>query len=428
MMKRKREGSAHWSKIGKPKKILSLIIFGLVLGIGVAFAFTSFSNYQTPPPELIMDKAEGQEPEAEFMPPPPTSVRRLTVLLIGVDSRPGEPSISNTDTLVVAQVNAQTGQIALLSVPRDTQVEIPRYGTGKINMAARVGTGLDTTKKVLEKLLGLKIDGYVLADFAGFKDTIDTLGGITLTVEKDMYYETGDQNDGIIDLKRGTQRLNGTQALQYARFRQDALADISRTMRQQAVLKAAAQEFIQLKTLPKLPKVIPQIVRAVKTDLKLTEMLAMANVMVRLEQAAVVSQTLPGNFVTEKGISYWQVNTQESKEVARDFFSNGKTVDVFSRRVSSQVAQGEEVKEKNLLPAKNGGAKKVKGGEYEQAQDLGLDDGAGREEGMEDRSERAVSAHKLDKVELENVKQDNAKLEKAQEGIIVEVEILAPPN
>ncbi|MCQ2019452.1 LCP family protein, partial [Clostridium butyricum] len=137
--------------------------------------------------------------------------------------------------------------------------------------AARIGNGLKTTSEIIEQLIGQRIDGYVLTNFAGFKEIINTLGGITVNVEKDMYYVTGDKTDGLINLKKGIQRLNGNQALQYARFRQDALADISRTSRQQAVLKALGKEFFQVQTIPKLPRLIPQLMKSVETNLSISK-------------------------------------------------------------------------------------------------------------------------------------------------------------
>ena len=255
--------------------------------------------------------------------------KQFNVLLIGVDQRPNEKTFSNTDTLLVASINTVNGQVALLSIPRDTQVNIPGYGKEKINAAARLGKGLKTTKALVEEIIGQHIDGYVLTNFAGFKTIIDTLGGITLNVEKDMYYVTGDEQDGIINLKKGTQRLNGTQALQYARFRQDALADISRTSRQQAVLKAMEKEFLQVKTLPKLPGLISQISKCTETDLSIGEIWSIANIMLRFKNPDITSQTLPGNFLLEDEISYWKVNPLKSHTLVKRLIEEGKTTSVF---------------------------------------------------------------------------------------------------
>ena len=275
-------------------------------------------------PDLIMESAND--------PPnvvPELKASRFTVLLVGVDRRNGEKSLGNTDSLLIASINTINGKIALLSVPRDTQVMIPGYGENKINAAARVGKGLKTTSTLIEGLIGQPIDGYVLTNFSGFKSIIDTLGGITLTVEKDMYYLTGDATDGVINLKKGIQRLNGAQALQYARFRNDAFADISRTSRQQAVLKAMGKEFMQIKTVPKLPWLIPQMTKSVETNLSVSELWSLTNQLLRNEKPEISSQTLPGNFLTENGISYWKVDPLKSRAVVKKLFEEGKTTSVF---------------------------------------------------------------------------------------------------
>ncbi|MDI6813558.1 MAG: LCP family protein [Desulfitobacteriaceae bacterium] len=263
--------------------------------------------------------------------------RGFTVLLVGVDNRPGEGNISNTDTLILANYMPTAKRLALLSVPRDTQITYPGFGKQKINAAARLGKGLKSTVKITENLLGQTINGYIKVNFAGFKEIIDTLGGITLTVEKDMYYNTGDKVDGIINLKKGTQRLSGTQALQYARFRHDNLADISRTMRQQAVIKAIVKEALQAKTLTKLPRLIPQAYRAVETDLSLGQMFAFWNLVRSGEGVEMVSQTLPGSFVIEEGISYWKVRLSESRVAVRSLFQEGKTQSIFSGQADDKA-------------------------------------------------------------------------------------------
>lgn len=344
------------------RKYKLLVFFSFILGLSLIVAGISLypnlkretgwpkvqANKQTakpiePPSQSKKDLQNGEpdqvEEERAVLPSYDVGKngREFTVLLVGVDQRPGERSISNTDTLILAHINAETGLTTLLSVPRDTQVDIPGYGRDKINAAARRGKGITTTETVLANLVGQPIEGYVIANFAGFKEVVDTLGGITLNVEKDMYYNTGDTQDAIINLKKGEQRLNGTQTLQYARFRQDPLADIARTIRQQNVLKAMAKEFMQLKTLPKLPRLIPQIYRTIDTDLPINRLLAIAGLAVRFDSNKIVSQTLPGNFLIEKGISYWKVNLGECRQVAAKLFRQGQASEVFSVRAGTDT-------------------------------------------------------------------------------------------
>lgn len=243
---------------------------------------------------------------------------RVSILLIGADQRSGEIKF-NTDSLILASVDPDTQRISLLSIPRDTRVSLPGHGYVKINAVAAL-TGLSTLQECVEDLTGEAISGYVQTNFQGFKKVIDTLGGITVDVEKDMYYETGDIEDGYINLHKGLQRLDGSKALQYARFRHDALGDISRTARQQVVLKAVSKEMFQLKTLPKLPLLVPQVMQAVHTDLSSKDILTLAKVAVGFQSSNVSSQTLPGTFLDMNGVSYWKVDPIEARKVVKNLF------------------------------------------------------------------------------------------------------------
>ena len=307
------------------KKAMLLGLLGISLVLGAVLVSQVVGNEEKP----IRHREQAQEQEPYHEPVSNFKGDRFTVLLVGVDRRPGDPTLSNTDTLLVASVNTVNGKVALLSIPRDTQVTVPGFGKGKINVAARVGKGISTTTALIEGLTGQSIDGYVITNFNGFKSIIDTLGGITLNVEKNMYYVTGDSSDDVINLKKGTQRLYGEQALQYARFRQDALADISRTARQQAVIKAIAKEFLQVKTVPKLPWLVPQIAKSVETNLSIAQLWAMTHFLLRNENSEISSQTLPGNFLIENDISYWKVNPQKSHAVVKRLFEEGKTSSTF---------------------------------------------------------------------------------------------------
>ncbi|MDQ7096198.1 LCP family protein [Desulfosporosinus sp. PR] len=248
----------------------------------------------------------------------------VSILLIGADQRPEETKF-NTDSLIVARIDPQTERISLLSIPRDTRLFLAGHGYVKINAILAL-TDMVTLQKSVEDLTGEKISGYIQTNFQGFKKIIDTLGGITVNVEKDMYYETGDEEDGYINLHKGLQRLDGSKALQYARFRHDALSDISRTARQQVVLKAVAKEMFQLSTLPKLPYLIPQLMQAVATNLQAGDILTVAKAAVGFNSSNVISQTLPGSFLEVDGVSYWQIDPLEVKQVVRNL-DQGLTTD-----------------------------------------------------------------------------------------------------
>ncbi|HVJ48159.1 LCP family protein [Desulfitobacterium sp.] len=252
---------------------------------------------------------------------------RVSVLLVGADQRSNSEEKFNTDSLILASIDPVDKRISLLSIPRDTRISISKHPYIKINSVASL-KDMQTLEEVVTNLTGVPLAGYIQTNFSGFKQIIDTLGGITVDVEKDMYYETGDVTDGYINLKKGIQRLDGSQALQYARFRYDALADISRTARQQVVLKAVAKEMMQISTLPKLPWLIPQLNEAVNTNLSLGDMFKLSKAAVGFEKADIVSQTLPGKFLDLEGVSYWEVDPKAAKKVVSNLLQGITTAKV----------------------------------------------------------------------------------------------------
>ncbi len=292
---------------------------------------------------------------------------RVTVLLVGMDNRPNEKFMGNTDSLIVASIDQKNKKMILLSVPRDTQVLLPGKGKEKVNALARLGKGIISTKEYIQELIGSPIDGYVMTNFQGFKNIVDSLGGITINVEKNMYYDTGDNKDRYIDLKKGTQRLNGTQALQYARFRNDELGDITRTSRQQEVLKAIVSEATEVRNLPKIPFLIPKIYQSIETDLNMSQLWSLSMVLKNRADYEVINQTLPGKFSIEEGISYWKVEPKNSTEMLSKLVQGQKTP-VFGYKGSSapqkkplptEVTKGSLKSENTILPdsAKSGAAK-----------------------------------------------------------------------
>ena len=265
----------------------------------------------------------GEEPTKEA-----DLAERVNFLLMGVDAREGEKN-TRTDTLMLVSVDKEHNRIAMISLPRDTRVKIPGHGYDKIN-AANVYGGPEMALDVVSDLVGLKIDKYITTNVRGFRDIVDTLGGVTIDVEKPMYhYDPYDEPDlRKIDLKPGVQELNGDKALQYVRFRSDALGDVSRTERQQKFLKALAKEMMQPSTITKLPKLVPTINKYIDTNLSLTEMIALANAGKNLGNVEIVTQTMPGKFLNMDGVSYWSIDPKQAKMVAESIIKEGKVYDV----------------------------------------------------------------------------------------------------
>ena len=153
---------------------------------------------------------------------------RINVLLLGIDdgdSEAAESEPKRTDAMMLASFDPEGNEVALVSMPRDTMVQIPGHkGYDKINAAYAYG-GVMLAKQTVANLLRVPIHYYVLVDWRAFKESIDLIGGVDLYVDKDMYYEDP-YADLVIDIKHGYQHLNGELAGQYVRFRKDELGDI----------------------------------------------------------------------------------------------------------------------------------------------------------------------------------------------------------
>jgi LCP family protein required for cell wall assembly len=171
-----------------------------------------------------------------------------TFLLVGSDSRAGLSKAEQkrlgtgstggqrTDTIMIVYL-PPGGKPALISVPRDSYVDIPKNGKNKINAAYAFG-GPELLVQTVEQNTGLRMDGYMEIGFGGFVNIIDALGGIRMCLPSAI-----NDRDSHIDLPKGCQTLSGTEALGYVRMRKaDPLGDLGRVKRQREMLAAVASK------------------------------------------------------------------------------------------------------------------------------------------------------------------------------------------
>lgn len=255
-----------------------------------------------------------------------TNEHQMTILLIGTDARPGDTN-GNTDALIMAQIDEKKKRIALMSIPRDTQVAFPDGKYHKINQALQEG-GPYLAIHLVENLLGIPIQKYALTRFDGLIEMIDSLGGIKLDVPEQMYYNTGDKQYNLIQLHAGKQTLSGVQALGFVRFRHDALGDIGRTSRQQLFLTALTHQLLEPSVIPKLPQLAEQMWHSIDTDLSLMDIGSLTIHAKEYASYPVIHETLPGSFHDPSAndssdLSYWIVNPREARFVAKQFFEEG---------------------------------------------------------------------------------------------------------
>ena len=207
-----------------------------------------------------------------------------TILVLGSDARTGESidesqgGPSRADSIML--VHAALGSVRKLSIPRDTEVNIPGHGTNKINAAYALG-GPALTIKTVEQFLGndLEINHLVEVDFKDFPELIDALGGITVTNKTRICSPPFDNFWKGLRFRRGEIDLDGRRALGYARVRKNLCApaedDRARAARQQELLRALGAQVKSPSTFFRLPWVSWKAPKALKTDLKGPGLLAL---------------------------------------------------------------------------------------------------------------------------------------------------------
>lgn len=210
---------------------------------------------------------------------------RVNILLLGIGD-PGHAGETLADTNMVVSINTKTNpaQVAMISLPRDLQVQIAGDGEAKLNEAHSYGEnlkppqGIETSQKTIENTLGIPIHYYVRANFSGLRDAVNAVGGIDIDVKEaliDQEYPC-EKNEGRscgINIKPGVQHMDGSTALKYARCRKGTCGDdFGRALRQQEVLTAIRDKVLSLQTLSN-PSKVSQLISAasnnIKTDLSL---------------------------------------------------------------------------------------------------------------------------------------------------------------
>ena len=216
---------------------------------------------------LKSDQEQSQQPQGPSQNP-------LDILILGVDQRPEEDTEvtgSRSDSMMLVRILPATGEIKLLSVPRDLLVEISPGQTDKIN-ASYSYYGSEGATRAVEKLTGIQVDHYVIVDFDGFEQGIDALGGVRVNVKDDF--------PDNVRIKEGPQKLSGSQALKYARYRGTPGGDLYRIQRQQKLIRALRHKALRWDTVTKLPAIVRALSKNVKTDLGISKEFALGRILV----------------------------------------------------------------------------------------------------------------------------------------------------
>ncbi|WP_414622011.1 LCP family protein [Calothrix sp. CCY 0018] len=236
----------------------------------------------------------------------------MNILVLGIEPVPGtvegspESFAGTSDTMLLVRFNPEDKTVRVLSIPKGTMISIPEEGLNKVSQANAFGGPVLAARVVSRSLSNAPIHRYIRISTAGMQQLVDQLGGVEVFVPKSMQYKDSAQNLSI-DLVGGWQTLNGEQAQQFARYREEGSGDLERVQRQQTMLLALRERLWSPKVLPRLPQLTRVMRKYFDTNLKLEEMMALVNFTLKVDKDNFQMTMLPGIFsrLSADPDSYW---------------------------------------------------------------------------------------------------------------------------
>ncbi len=218
--------------------------------------------------------------------------RTMNILVVGSDERRADVPW-RADVVMVVAVDFAVREVGVISFPRDLWVRIPTVGENRINTATFFGDlhryptgGIGLLADTIHRNFGIRIDHYVKVNFEGFKQVVDALGGVDITVDCPLtgwFPPAPGSNDLVwMTLQPGEYHMDGALALQYVRERKTT-SDVDRARRQQRVLLALRKRARDINILPRVPVLFDALRDTIESDLGLTEIIPLARLALQIE-------------------------------------------------------------------------------------------------------------------------------------------------
>lgn len=303
------------------RKTLYIALAAVVLigGFGYLFrtqlAIVAFDLFMSEKVESSLQKS--YKPLQSEQTPEPVVLQSepFSIMLLGSDQREDEPARS--DTMIFAVVRPKESNILLVSIPRDTYVDIiGKDKKDKITHAFAFG-GQQMAKDTMEAFLDEEIDHYASINFQGLKDVVDAMGGVELPIGKDIVNKGKDHEKFTI--KANKPIYTGEEALNYVRYREDS--DFNRTKRQQVFLDAVAKRMLELNQIGKVPELIEVMGDNFQTDMQPKFIIDLAKQMMTGGKPEMTSYTIMGEGMRINGVYYNDAN-DEDVQFAKQMIDN----------------------------------------------------------------------------------------------------------
>lgn len=250
----------------------------------------------------------------------------FNVLILG-----GDKVNKNTDSILLVNVNPGKSTVDFLSIPRDTKTKIDGK-TRKINFAYPHKGG-EFAAETVGSLLEVDVKYYVMFDIKAFREIIDLLGGVDFYVPADLNYDDPTQNL-YIHLEKGQQRLSGSEAEQFMRFRQPSGkftkelkefydgSDLKRIEGQQNFIKEVIRQKLNFVYLSKLPEIINIVYKNLDTNITMNEVLKLIKSVPDLKTENVRMHVLPGTSGISDGLWFFMHDKAGTEEIIDKYFNN----------------------------------------------------------------------------------------------------------
>lgn len=276
-----------------------------------------------------------------------TAPVRTNILITGVDK-----AENLTDVMMVASFISTTGEINLISIPRDTYVTFTgddlknlrtvNKGAPSVMKANSIyaytkNSGMDVLKSTVESMLGIKIDYYVKVDLDAFVSIVDAVGGIYFDVPKGGLKYSDPTQNLYINLKEGEQLLDGKAAEGLVRFRKGyARQDLQRVEVQQEFIKAFITQVLDKETLMNnLGEIALSLIKNVETDFTVSNLSKYLTSISSIDTSKMKTATLPGTAQMIGDVSYYILNNNETKQLIDEFFYNSTDIQEDTSETSS---------------------------------------------------------------------------------------------
>jgi polyisoprenyl-teichoic acid--peptidoglycan teichoic acid transferase len=258
---------------------------------------------------------------------------RVTIVLMGADTRDrATEGASRSDVIMLVTIDPISQTAALLSLPRDLYVPLPGFDQQRINTAyfwgdynQLPGGGPQLAMDTIEYNFGIPVDRYGVIDFNGFRQAIDAIEGVDVDVPREIIddeYPTEDYGVETLIIPAGRVHLDGALALKYVRTRH-ADSDFGRLQRQQQVLLAVRDKALSIGQLGKVPEVLNVVGDALRTDLTLPEILALAKKWMQIPRENIhtyrIDETMATPWVTPQGGQVLLPDREKIAEVVAQF-------------------------------------------------------------------------------------------------------------